>query len=132
MTHNEVFEVLEELSLPIAYDHFAEGESPDPPFLCFLYPRNLPTGADNTVYYQLHELDIELYTDAKDPVLEQRVERLLTEHEMFFHKSEVWIEEEKMYEVLYEVVLDLQYEEEPDAEDENDAGSEEPESEENP
>ena len=130
MTHNEVFEVLEELSLPIAYDHFAEGESPDPPFLCFLYPRNLPTGADNTVYYQLHELDIELYTDAKDPVLEQRVEKLLTEHEMFFHKSEVWIEEEKMYEVLYEVVIDLQYEEEADAEDE--IGSEEPESEENP
>ena len=130
MTHNEVFEVLEELSLPIAYNHFAEGESPDPPFLCFLYPRNLPTGADNTVYYQLHELDIELYTDAKDPVLEQRVERLLTEHEMFFHKSEVWIEEEKMYEVLYEVVIDLQYEEEADAEDE--IGSEEPESEENP
>ena len=130
MTHNEVVEVLEELSLPIAYDHFAEGESPDPPFICFLYPRNIPTGADDTVYYQLHELDIELYTDAKDPPLEQRVERLLTEHEMFFHKSEVWIEEEKMYEVLYEVVLDLQYEEGADAEDED--GSEEPESEENP
>ena len=76
------------------------------------------------MYYQLHELDIELYTDAKDPVLEQRVEKLLTEHEMFFHKSEVWIEEEKMYEVLYEVVIDLQYEDE--------IGSEEPESEENP
>ena len=130
MTHNELVEVLEELSLPIAYDHFAEGESPDPPFICFLYPRNIPTGADNTVYYQLHELDIELYTDAKDPPLEQRVERLLTEHEMFFHKSEVWIEEEKMYEVLYEVVLDLQYEEGADSEDED--GSEEPESEENP
>ena len=130
MTYNEVFDVLEELSLPIAYDHFAEGESPDPPFLCFIYPRNHPTGADNTVYYQLHELDIELYTDAKDPVLEQRVERLLTEHEMFFHKSEVWIAEEKMYEVLYEVVIDLQYEEEADAEDE--IGFEEPESEENP
>ena len=49
---------------------------------------------------------------------------------MFFQKSEVWIEEEKMYEVLYEVVIDLQYEEEADAEDE--IGSEEPESEENP
>ena len=124
MTHNEVVEVLEELSLPIAYDQFAEGESPDPPFICFLYPKSVPTGADDTVYYQLHELDIELYTDAKDPPLEQRVEKLLTEHEMFFHKSEVWIEEEKMYEVLYEVVLDLQYEDED--------GSEEPESEENP
>ena len=51
------------------------------------------------------------------------MERLLTEHEMFFQKSEVWIEEEKMYEVLYEVTLDLQYE------DENENGSEEPESE---
>ena len=77
------------------------------------------------MYYQLHELDIELYTDAKDPPLEQKVEKLLTEHEMFFHKSEVWIEEEKMYEVLYEVVLDLQYEEESDDSDES-------ESEENP
>ena len=124
MTHNEVFEVLEELSLPIAYDHFAEGESPDPPFLCFLYPKNIPFGADDTLYYQLHELDIELYTDEKNPPLEARVEKLLTEHEMFFHKSEVWIEEEKMYEVLYEVVIDLQYEDE--------IGSEEPESEENP
>ena len=28
---------MEELSLPIAYDHFAEGESPDPPFICFPY-----------------------------------------------------------------------------------------------
>ena len=124
MTHNEVFEVLEELSLPIAYDHFEEGESPDPPFICFLYPRNVSFGADDSVYYQLHALDIEVYTNLKDPVLEQRVEKLLTEHEMFFHKSEVWIEEEKMYEVLYEVTLDLQYEE-------SEIGSEEPESEEN-
>ena len=123
MTHNEVMEMLEELSLPIAYDHFAEGESPDPPFLCFLYPENRPIGADNVMYYQLHELDIELYTDAKNPPLERKVERLLTEHELFFHKSEVWIEEEKMYEVLYEVTVDLQEDEE---------GSEEPESEENP
>lgn len=123
MTHNEVMEMLEELSLPVAYDHFAEGESPDPPFLCFLYPENRPIGADNVVYYQLHELDIELYTDAKNPPLERKVEKLLTEHELFFHKSEVWIEEEKMYEVLYEVTVDLQEDEE---------GSEEPESEENP
>ena len=69
MTHNDVFEVLEELSLPIAYDHFAEGESPDPPFICFLYPKNIPMGADNTVYYQLHELDIELYTDENLPLI---------------------------------------------------------------
>ena len=115
MTHNEVLEMLSDLGIPVAYDHFAEGESPDPPFLCFLYPRNVPLGADNIVYYQLHEMDLEVYTDAKDPPLEHRVESLLTEHELFFHKSEVWIEEEKLYEVLYEIVIDLQ--------DETDNGS---------
>ena len=123
MTHEDVMAMLEELSLPVAYDHFEEGESPDPPFLCFLYPQNVPIGADDTVYYQLTHLDIELYTDEKNPPLEARVEKLLTEHELFFHKSEVWIEEEKMYEVLYLVTVDLQ-------EDEED--SEESESEENP
>ena len=120
MTHNEIMAMLEELSLPVAYDHFAEGESPAPPFLCFLYPTNAPIGADDTVYYQLTHLDIELYTDEKNPPLEARVEKLLTEHELFFHKSEVWIEEEKMYEVLYEVTIDLQYEEGPEGSESED------------
>ena len=33
MTHNEIVAMLEEAGLPLAYDHFAEGESPDPVFL---------------------------------------------------------------------------------------------------
>ena len=42
MTYDDVITMLEEAGLPLAYDHFAEGESPDPPFLVFLYP-----GSDN-------------------------------------------------------------------------------------
>ena len=37
--------------------------------------------------------------------LEQKVEAVLTGYELFFHKSETWIEEEKMYEVLYELTV---------------------------
>lgn len=37
MTHEEVKALVEEMGLPYAYDHFAEGESPNPPFICFLY-----------------------------------------------------------------------------------------------
>lgn len=33
------------------------------------------------------------------------MEAVLTGYELFFHKSEVWIEEEKMYEVLYELTV---------------------------
>ena len=38
MTYGEIKKMLQEAKLPLAYDHFAEGESPDPPFLVFLFP----------------------------------------------------------------------------------------------
>ena len=46
-------------------------------------------------------LHIELYTDWKDLAVEQGVEAVLDEHGVFYNKSEVWIESEKLYEVLY-------------------------------
>lgn len=55
-----------------------QGESPDPPFLCFLYSEAAEFGADNIVYHSFSHLDIELYTDLKDPELEQKVEAVLT------------------------------------------------------
>jgi len=105
MTHDDVLALMEAIGIPYAYDHFAEGESPDPPFVCFLYPEEVEFGADNTVYHAFNNLDIEVYTDLKDPELEERVEAVLKEHEIFYHKSEVWIEDEKMYEVLYEMTV---------------------------
>ena len=101
MTHNEIMEMLEETSLPIAYDHFAEGESPDPPFLCFLYPGSDNFAADGRVYYKINTVHVELYTDVKDPELEEKLEAVLDRHGIFYEKTEVWIESERLYEVLY-------------------------------
>lgn len=33
---DKMLSILQEIQLPFAYDHFAEGESPDPPFICYL------------------------------------------------------------------------------------------------
>ena len=38
MSYEEINLLLEEAGLPFAYHHFAEGESPEPPFLIFLSP----------------------------------------------------------------------------------------------
>lgn len=101
MTHNEVVAMLEEAHLPLAYDHFAEGESPDPPFLVFLFPSSDNFSADGQVYQKIDTLHIELYTDLKQPELESSIEAVLDRHGFFYNKTEVWIEEEKLYEVLY-------------------------------
>ena len=105
MTHEEVMQMLDETGIPYAYDHFAEGESPDPPFICFLFPGSDNFSVDNIVYATFENLNIELYTDEKDPELETSVEAVLTEHELFWQKSEVWIESEKLYEVLYQMTV---------------------------
>ena len=67
MTLEELAGMLEETGFPFAYDHFAEGESPDPPFVCYLLPGSDNFAADGRVYFRISEVRIELYTDRKDP-----------------------------------------------------------------
>ena len=98
---DELMEIMKETGLPFAYDHFAEGESPDPPFITFLLPGSNNFAADGRVYMKINEVHIELYTDEKNPETEALVEDVLDEHEIFYEKTEVWIESEKLYEVLY-------------------------------
>ena len=78
---DKLLSIIGEIGLPSAYDHFAEGEAVDPPFITYLMP-----GSN---------------TDAKDPEVERQVEAVLDEHGIFYDKTEVWIETEKLYEVLY-------------------------------
>lgn len=47
-------------------------------------------------------VDIELYTDKKDPGLEKKLQELLTAAGIVYEKNEGWIESENLYEVVYE------------------------------
>ena len=96
-------EMMQEIGMPFAYHHFAEGESPKPPFVIFLSPGEDTFGADNLMYHSFKQLDIELYTDEKSPDTESRVEEVLAQHNIYYTKTESWIESEKLYEVLYEM-----------------------------
>ena len=96
-----LLQILNETQISFAYHHFAEGESPEPPFICYLLPGSNNFSADGKVYYKINEVHIELYTDLKDLAVEQQLEDVLDEHGIFYNKSETWIESEKHYEVLY-------------------------------
>lgn len=102
---DELVKIIEEMGIPFAYDHFAEGESPDPPFLCYLLPGSDNFAADGRVYYKMSEVRIELYTDFKDVTLEEKVTAVLDNHGIFYEQSEVWIEEEKLYEAAFEFAM---------------------------
>lgn len=103
---DEVIGILEAVGLPYAYHHFAEGESPEPPFICYLMPASDNFAADGKVYYKVDGYHIELYTDVKAPETEAALEAVLDEHGIFYNKSEVWIDSEKLYEVLYQFEME--------------------------
>ena len=106
MTIENIVEMLQKMNIPFAYDHFAEGESPEPPFICYLIPGSDNFAADGKVYFKMNEVRIELYTDFKDLDLESRVEGVLDGHEIFYNKSETWIQSEKLYEVMYSIEME--------------------------
>ena len=90
-----------EQGIPFAYHHFSEGESPTPPFIVYLYPGSDNFAADDRVYFPITEVNVELYTDRKDTRLERLLEDSFSEANIFWDKTEVWIESERLYEVVY-------------------------------
>ena len=98
---DKLLTVLQETGITYAYDHFSEGEAPEPPFVCYLFFGSNNFAADGHVYYKINEVHVELYTDYKDLSVERTLEDALDQHGIFYEKSEVWIESEKLYEVLY-------------------------------
>ena len=98
----ELLQILEEIGLPFAYDHFAKGESIGPPFICYMTPASDNFSADGVVYTKIDDVKIELYTEKKDPAIEDRVTAVLDNHGIFYEQSEVYIDSEKLYEVLFQ------------------------------
>ena len=57
------------------------------------------------MYFRISEVRVELYTDRKNPEAEAEVETVLDNAGIFYNKSEVWIQSERLYEVLYSMEL---------------------------
>ena len=104
---DKIIGMLKEIGIPFAYSHFAEGESPEPPFMCYLLPRSDNFSADGAVYHKLSVVHFEVYTDKKDRALENRVEDVFDKNNIFYNKSEVWINSEKLYEVIYSFEMEV-------------------------
>ena len=102
-----IVNMIKEMELPFAYDHCAEGESPMPPFICYLIPGSNNFAADGKVYHKINVVHLELYTDCKDLSVEQKVEAVLDKHGFFYDKLETWIASEKLYEVLYSFEMEV-------------------------
>ncbi|SOC12813.1 hypothetical protein SAMN05880501_10756 [Ureibacillus xyleni] len=103
MILQELAQALETLNIPVTYSHFNDPQTP--PFICYLVTGSDNFNADNTTYQEFTNVDIELYTKKKDITLENQLKQLLKDNELPFDYSSVFINEEKIYKITYEVTL---------------------------
>lgn len=107
MTYKQIYTMINSIGLSCAYYAFPEGSGTNPPFIIFYYPYSDDFVADNSNFQTITQLNVELYTDAKDFTKEASVEAVLTAAGLVFRKEEQWLETERMFEVLYtmEVII---------------------------
>ena len=102
MKFNEVFSMLKQLNIPVAYDHF--DSPPSIPFITYSDSGSNHVYADNSVYKRALYVEIELYTDKKDLSIENKLEDLLDERGIVYSSyPTIWIDSEKLYQKIYEI-----------------------------
>jgi len=104
MEHKEIYELLQNLDIPVAYDHFITDKEVSIPFVVYRETSPDTFKADGITYYRPYNFEIELVTEKKDVELQKELERLLTENNIPYDiNSDVWDEEEKIYHNFYEI-----------------------------
>lgn len=102
LTQAELKTVLDSSGIPFAYRAWKNGH--DLPFGVFYFERDNPFAADGIVYAKKTLYALELYTAEKDPDTEAALEKALTAAGIFYSKSdEIYIDEEQMFYVIYEI-----------------------------
>lgn len=101
MTQAELFQMLKSTGLPVTYYEWTA--PPSLPYIVYLFADSDNFGADNQVYVDIENYQVELYSDKKDKPSEKLVEDKLKENEIYYEKSEEYIESEKMYQIIYDI-----------------------------
>lgn len=108
MKASEVEKLMKDIGIAYAYYTWPENGAPDLPYLCYYFPTGTTESADNTVWNGVLALNIELYTARRSTENEAKVEKALADYDLPFERSEIYLSDEHMYEVLYEteVIID--------------------------
>ena len=101
MDEAALFTLLKSTGLPVAYHHFTS--PPTPPYIVYLFAYSSNFGADNKVHKEIPNYQVELYTTKKDPASEKLIEDLFDENDIYWEKTETFIESEGLFQVLYEI-----------------------------
>lgn len=104
MEHKELYEILQNLKIPVAYDHFISNKEVSIPFVVYRETSPDTFKADGITYYRPYNYEIELITEKKDVELQKQLEKLLTDNKIPYDlNNDIWDDDEKIYHNFYEI-----------------------------
>ena len=104
MTLTDLYNILTSTGLPVAYQAFKAEEGIKPPCITYEVAFSQNFGADNHVYSPFTRVDIFLFEAVKDGS-EDLLEDALDANLIFWDKTETWENDEKVYQIIYEVTI---------------------------
>ena len=105
MKPSEIVKMLEETGFPVVYYSYPDAVNLPVPFIVYRIQSYADEDADNVNWTQIGNVEIGLYTKDKDFDSESKLEDVLTAHDLYFDKSESYLENEELFGVLYEVEI---------------------------
>lgn len=103
MTLSNFAGILQGTGIPARYGYWSDKDRPTGNYIEYeaTYTQNF--GAVNRVYKIIQHLDVFLFTKTKDQAAEASVEYALDDAGIFWDKTETWLDDERVYQILYEV-----------------------------
>lgn len=102
--YKTIYDLLTTLNIEVAYDHFDDNKTIQPPFIVYRALAADTFEASNKTYYKANNFEIELVTTIKNPTLEGQIENLLDENEIPYDQTDpIWDDDEKIYHTFYEI-----------------------------
>lgn len=104
MTEEQMYTLLKQMEIPVAYDHFIQTEDTtavEPPFILYRGDDTNNFKADNKVYYKQYSYIVDLVTTKKDIAKEIAIETLFANSDLPWDKAEDYIESEKIFQIRY-------------------------------
>ncbi|WP_130807648.1 hypothetical protein [Senegalia massiliensis] len=100
---SELYNILKQVNLPIAYSNFTN--PPELPYIIYFVEGSDNFLADNEVYFPISDCIIELYSNKKSIADEEKIETIFYENKIIWQKYETYINAEKLYQVSYEIQI---------------------------
>ena len=101
MTELELYTMLQEMEIPVAYDHFIDKQPL--PFIVYRNSDNVIFYADDKAYYLDHQYDVVLVTALKDLTLEADLEGIFDSYNVSYEKEEYFNDAERVYQITYTI-----------------------------